>query len=141
MSRHRRRAFIIAISIGISIVLALMPLQPSLSVSVEDVSNPQAINNTWVMDSANMLSESAEAELNQMIAELEETNGSEIAVVTVLDTQGSTSPKAFATELFNAWGIGKEGADNGVLYKNTKGDLSYEIETSYHIESNLTDTR
>ncbi|MEM9944956.1 MAG: TPM domain-containing protein [Cyanobacteria bacterium P01_D01_bin.36] len=141
MSRRRQRFFILAVSIGISFALALLPLRPSIAVFVEDVPNPQTVSNTWVMDSANMLSERTEAELNQMIAELEATNGSEIAVVTVLDTQGSASPKAFATELFNEWGIGKEGVDNGVLFLISKGDRRNEIETGYGVEGILTDAR
>jgi len=139
--RHRRRLFTLAIGIGMSLLLALTPLQPSAAIFVEDVPNPQEINGTWVTDSAEMLSSSTEAELNQMIAELEATNETEIAVVTVPDTQGSASPKAFATELFNTWGIGKEGADNGVLFLISKGDRRNEVETGYGVEGILTDAR
>ncbi|MEG3960329.1 TPM domain-containing protein [Microcoleus sp. herbarium2] len=42
------------------------------------------VNNTWVTDKANILSDSTEIQLNQMISDLEAKNGSEIAVVTGL---------------------------------------------------------
>ena len=51
-----------------------------------------------------------------MISELEKENGTEIAVVTVPTTKPSPTPKAFTTELFNTWGIGKKGKDNGILF-------------------------
>jgi uncharacterized protein len=42
------------------------------------------VNNSWVTDKANILSDSTETQLNQMISDLEAKNGSEIAVVTGL---------------------------------------------------------
>lgn len=50
-------------------------------------------------------------------------------------------PKAFTTELFNAWEIGKKGKDNGVLVMVSKGDRRVEIETGYGIEAILPDAR
>jgi len=139
--QRRKQLLALAISAGLGCLLAITPLQPSIAISVADVPNPQQINSTWVTDMASMLSSTTEAELNQMISELEATNGAEIAVVTVPDTRGASSPKAFATELFNTWGIGKEGADNGVLFLISKGDRRNEIETGYSVEGILTDAR
>ena len=121
--------------------MALAPLWPSLAISVDSVTNPQQANGTWVTDMANMLSSASEAELNRMIVDLEATNGTELAVVTVPDTQPSTSPKAFATELFETWKIGKEGADNGVLFLISKGDRRTEVETGYGVEGVLSDAK
>ena len=143
-AHHRKRftvVFTLGLSVGLSFFLALAPLRPSLAVSVVDVPNPQQIDGTWVTDMADMLSDRTEVDLNQMIAALEATNGTEVAVVTVLDTQGAASPKAFATELFNTWGIGKEGSDNGVLFLISKGDRRNEIETGYGVESILPDAK
>ncbi|MGL4883331.1 MAG: TPM domain-containing protein [Waterburya sp.] len=53
---------------------------------------------------AGILSDRTETELNNLITNLEQTNGTEIAVVTVSETTPAESPKAFATELFNYWG-------------------------------------
>ena len=36
-----------------------------------------------------------------------------MAVVTVADTDSFDSPKAFATELFNTWGVGSSSGGGG----------------------------
>ncbi|PZD71452.1 hypothetical protein C1752_06369 [Acaryochloris thomasi RCC1774] len=113
---------------------------PAIAVSIEQVPNPRQNNGGWVTDMADVLSAPTELKLNQMISELEAENSSEIAVVTVPETSPSKSPKTFATELFNTWGIGKKGKDNGVLFLVSKGDRRVEIETGYGIEPILPNT-
>ncbi|MBE9125065.1 MULTISPECIES: TPM domain-containing protein [unclassified Coleofasciculus] len=120
--------------------LILFPLA-SHALNVQDVPNPRQINNGWVTDMANILSDSTETQLNQMISGLEATNGTEIAVVTVPDTAPAASPKAFTTELFNHWGIGKAGEDNGVLFLISVSDRRVEIETGYGVEPILPDAK
>ncbi|MEG4514471.1 TPM domain-containing protein [Microcoleus sp. F6_B4] len=113
----------------------------SQAITVQEVPNPRQLNNTWVTDKANILSDSTETQLNQMISDLEAKNGSEIAVVTVLDTKPSATPKAFATELFNFWGIGKKGTNNGVLLLISSGERRVQIETGSGIQSILPDAK
>lgn len=113
----------------------------SQAVTVQEVPNPRRVNNTWVTDSANILSDSTEVQLNQMISDLEVKNGSEIAVVTVPDTKPSVTPKAFATELFNFWGIGKKGKNNGVLLLISSGERRIQIETGSGIQGILPDAK
>ncbi|MEO0375604.1 MAG: TPM domain-containing protein [Cyanobacteria bacterium P01_A01_bin.17] len=114
---------------------------PSTAIQVSDVVNPRQANSGWVSDQANLLSDSAEAHLNALLTELEASNGAEVAVVTVPDVAPSSSPRAFTTELFNAWEIGKKGQDNGVLVMVSKGDRRVEIETGYGMEAILPDAR
>ena len=111
----------------------------SQAITLQEVPNPRQVNNTWVTDKANILSDSTETQLNQMISDLEAKNGSEIAVVTVPDTKPSATPKAFATELFNFWGIGKKGKNNGVLLLISSGERRVQIETGSGIQSILPD--
>ena len=113
----------------------------SQAITVQEVPNPRQVNNTWVTDKANILSDSTETQLNQMISDLEAKNGSEIAVVTVPDTKPSATPKAFATELFNFWGIGKKGKNNGVLLLISSGERRVQIETGSGIQSILPDAK
>ncbi|MEL7401213.1 MAG: TPM domain-containing protein, partial [Pseudomonadota bacterium] len=134
-----RTLIAVILGFGLSLVLGLATLSPSGAVPTSAVPNPQAENGGWVSDMANMLSAESEAQLNQIISDLEAVNGAEIAVVTVPNTQPSASPKEFATELFNSWGIGKAGEDNGVLFLVSKGDRRNEIETGYGLESILPD--
>jgi uncharacterized protein len=113
----------------------------SQAITIQEVPNPRQVNNTWVTDKANILSDSTETQLNQMISDLEAKNGSEIAVVTVPDTKPSATPKAFATELFNFWGIGKKGKNNGVLLLISSGERRVQIETGSGIQSILPDAK
>ncbi|MEG4347980.1 TPM domain-containing protein [Microcoleus sp. A003_D6] len=113
----------------------------SQAITVQEVPNPRQVNNTWVTDKANILSDSTETQLNQMISDLEAKNGSEIAVVTVPDTKPSATPKIFATELFNVWGIGKKGKNNGVLLLISSGERRVQIETGSGIQSVLPDAK
>lgn len=111
----------------------------ALAVTVEEVPNPQKVQGGWVTDMANVLSVETEADINRLLSKLEATNGSEIAIVTVPETSPSATPKEFATALFNYWGIGKKGRDNGVLFLISKGDRRVEIETGYGVEGILPD--
>ncbi len=120
--------------------ILLTPLS-SQALTVEEVTNPRQNNDSWVTDMADILSDQTEAEINQLITNLEQDNGTEIAVVTVPETAPASSPKAFATELFNHWGIGKVESDNGILFLISTGDKRVEIETGYGIASILPDAQ
>ncbi|MEN9223331.1 MAG: TPM domain-containing protein, partial [Thermostichus sp. BF3_bins_97] len=87
-------------------VVLLLP-QSVLAIAVEQVPNPRQSYGGWVSDTANILSSSTERELDRLITQLEQRTGAEMAVVTVPNTQGYATPKAFTTQLFNHWGIGK----------------------------------
>lgn len=107
-----------------------------LAVSVGAVPNPRT-NGGWVTDLADVLSDGEEAAMNSVIAELHTDLGVEIAVVTVPDVAGT--PKAFATELFNTWGVGDGDANNGLLVLLVMGERRLEMETGYGLEATLPD--
>ena len=119
-----------------TLAVVLFPLV-GLTLEVKDVPNPRQIHRTWVTDMAGILDQPTEAQINSLITHLEQQNGAEVAVVTVPATSPSASPKAFTTQLFNYWGIGKKGQNNGVLVLISKGDRRVEIETGYGVESIL----
>lgn len=121
------------------VVLALALTLPmsARAETVEQVPNPRQ-HNSWVSDLANVLPGTQVALIDGAINALEKENGAEIAVVTV-NTTGPKSAKEFAGELFNRWGVGKEGADNGVLVLLAKNDRRIEIETGYGAEGVLPD--
>ncbi|MBD2257883.1 TPM domain-containing protein [Pseudanabaena sp. FACHB-2040] len=123
------------------VICAVFLVQPAWAVSVDQVPNPRQVNGGWVTDLADLLSSQAEGEINRMISNLQATNGSEVAVVTLELVPADTTPKAFATELFNQWGIGAAGQDNGVLFLVSLGDRRFEIETGYGAEAYLPDAR
>ena len=125
---------------SLCLTVFLFPLK-SEALTVQEVPNPRQVYGGWVTDTAEMLTDSTEAQLNQMIEQLEVKNGTEIAVVTVPETTPAASTKEFTTELFNYWGIGKKEQDNGVLFLISVGDRRVEIETGYGIEGILPDAK
>ncbi|MEA5576996.1 TPM domain-containing protein [Anabaena sp. UHCC 0451] len=121
-------------------VILLFPVS-GWAITIQEVPNPRKDSGGWVTDMADILNDKTEAQINQMISELETKTGKEMAVVTVPTTSPAASPKSFATELFNSWGIGKKGQDNGVLFLISVGDRRVEIETGYGIEAILPDAK
>ncbi|MCS7301572.1 MAG: TPM domain-containing protein [Fimbriimonadales bacterium] len=102
------------------------------------IPNPRQRDGGWVVDMAGVLNAEQKARLNRLIDALERDTGAEVAVVILKRTQGAT-PKEYATELFNRWGVGKRDADNGVLMLVALGDRRVEIETGYGMEAILPD--
>lgn len=117
----------------------LLPIDPLFAIPIRDIPNPRRLNGTWVSDVANILSAETESRLNQRISQLAANNSSEIAVVTVPDTLPSATVKAYATELFNTWGIGKRGIDNGVLFLISANERRIEIETGRGVSPYISD--
>jgi uncharacterized protein len=105
-----------------------------------EVVNPRKANRSWVSDMARVIDASTEAKLNSLLASLERRTTAEMAVVTIRSTDGST-PKQFATRLFNRWGIGKRAKDNGVLMLVVMDARRMEVETGNGMESILPNAR
>jgi uncharacterized protein len=110
-----------------------------LASAVAAVPNPRAESRTWVADPANAIRLGRD-EINGLIQAHETQSSVEIAVV-VLPTIGEFNPKAFATALFNHWGVGKKEPDNGVLVLHVLDQRRVEIETGYGLEGNLPDVK
>jgi len=117
----------------------LLPTAPLQAIPISDIPNPRKLNGTWVSDVANILSADTESRLNLRISQLAANNSSEIAVVTVPDTIPSVTVKAYTTELFNTWGIGKRGIDNGVLFLIAVKERRIEIETGRGVSPYISD--
>lgn len=108
--------------------------------TVDQIINPRTAGGGWVSDMADVVDDQTENRLNEVIDRLEQETTAEIAVVTIRRTDGRT-PKAFATDLFNLWGIGKSGEDNGVLVLMVVEERRIEVETGYGVEGVLPDGR
>jgi len=106
------------------------PLRPA------DVPSPR-LHDGWVSDLAGVVDEAQEQQIDNQVTALQAELGAELAVVTVSEVEGT--PKAFATELFNLWGIGDADANNGVLVLLVVDARRVEIETGYGVEGILND--
>ena len=91
-----------------------------------------------VNDFANVLSAAQRDQLESDLAGLEHDTSAEVAVVTV-PSLGARSIEEYATGLFNAWGIGKQDRDNGVLILVSPNDRAMRLEVGYGLEPVLPD--
>ncbi|MFN0246475.1 MAG: TPM domain-containing protein [Kofleriaceae bacterium] len=115
-------------------LLLLATLVLTNVVAITDVPNPRS-SNRWVSDTANIIDADVEAKIESIAQSLFDTRTVELAVVTVDDTRDT--PKAFATGLFNHWGIGSAQTNNGVLVLMVMSKRRLEIETGTGIEAAL----
>ncbi len=92
----------------------------------------------YVSDYAHILKPGTIHKLNRILAELKEKTGVEIAVVTVKKVENG-DVFDYSIELFEKWGIGQKGKDNGVLFLVDVGDRKLRIDTGYGMEGILPD--
>ena len=91
-----------------------------------------------VNDYAQMLSAPAKQQLETMLADLERTDGTQIAVLTIPSLEGQPIEE-FAIRVAEQWGIGQKQNDNGALLVIAKNDRKIRIEVGYGLEGRLTD--
>ncbi len=92
----------------------------------------------YVNDFAGVLSGQASNRIEQLARQLEEKTKAQLAVVTVPSVQPDTIEQ-YAVKLFQSWGIGQKGEDNGVLLLVSVNDRRVRIEVGYGLEGVLTD--
>lgn len=91
-----------------------------------------------VNDYAHMLSAHTARQLEAELAGLEQSDSTQIVVLTVDSLQGDAI-EDFSIRVAEAWGIGQEGKDNGALLIIAKKDRKIRIEVGYGLEGKLTD--
>lgn len=91
-----------------------------------------------VNDFAEVLQPADRTALEATLADLERTTSAEVAVVT-MPSLGGRTVEEYANALFNTWGIGKKGKDNGVLVLVAIEERTMRIEVGYGLEGVLPD--
>jgi uncharacterized protein len=94
----------------------------------------------FVNDYAGLLSPAVKAKLEAQLTQLEKDTTAEVAVITIKSLEGD-SIEDYASRLFEKWGIGKKGVDNGVLFLVALDDHMMRIEVGYGLEPIITDGR
>lgn len=94
----------------------------------------------YVNDFADLLSSETEAQLNNLIGELERKTTAQIAIIT-LDTIAPETIEGYAVKLFKKWGIGQKGKDNGVLILVAVKERKTRIEVGYGLEGAIPDAK
>jgi len=92
----------------------------------------------YVNDFAKILDASWIQTINDTLKTFESENGVQIAVVTIPNLGGDTIEN-YAVKLFQEWGIGKKGKDNGILILISQADRTVRIEVGYGLEGTITD--
>jgi uncharacterized protein len=111
----------------------------ALAFDVPDVPNPRREHGGWVSDPSGALGASATA-LEQRLSALHAATQAEVAVA-VVPSIGDAVPRDFATALFQHWGVGRKGKDDGVLVLHVLDQRRVEIETGYGLEAALPDVK
>lgn len=91
-----------------------------------------------VTDNAELLGAAARAQLTDLLAAHERKTGNQIAVLTIGSLEGENL-EDYASRVFEAWGLGQKGKDNGVLLLVAPAERRLRIEVGYGLEGTLTD--
>lgn len=110
-----------------ALVLALVVGAAALCpAALAAASLPDLPKDECVVDDANILCDSTTQTIIDLNAQLEQScNGAQIGVLTV-DYTGNYSTEDYATQAFNAWGIGSASENNGVLILLVMESQEYE---------------
>jgi len=91
-----------------------------------------------VNDYAKIISPQITRKLITLIQELEQETSAELAIVTINNLEGKKL-ESYAKGLFNQWGIGKKGKNNGVLILVAVAERKVRLEVGYGFESIISD--
>jgi uncharacterized protein len=92
----------------------------------------------FVNDQAGLLSETTRAQLEGFLDQLKRKTTVEFAVLTVRSTAPET-PSEYKVRVFQRWGIGDAGEDNGLLLLIAVEEREARFETGYGLEGTLPD--
>ncbi|HEY3235634.1 MAG TPA: TPM domain-containing protein, partial [Polyangiaceae bacterium] len=91
-----------------------------------------------VNDTANLLSPSARAQLEQKLTDYEQKSGRQFALLTIDSLEGDAL-ESFSIRVVEAWKLGKKGKDDGLLLLVANKEHKLRIEVGYGLEGNITD--
>ena len=104
------------------------------------VNTKSKYSDSYVANPDNILSHHAVLRIDSILYILEQETSSEVLVIAIKDI-GHYSAHAYALEVFEKWGIGKEGKDNGAILILALDNRETFILTGYALEGALTDAK
>lgn len=113
------------------LITALSTIQLARSIEIPYLSGR-------VNDYAQILSEDARELLSEKLREHEDSTTNQVVVLTLPSLQGE-SIEDFSNEVFNAWGLGQQGQDNGILIIVVPDERRMRIEVGYGLETSVPD--
>lgn len=92
----------------------------------------------YVNDYANMISPSAKAELERGIRAFEQSDSTQIVILTIPSLEGEAI-EDFNIKVAESWKIGQKGKDNGVIVVVARQEKKIRVEVGRGLEGKLTD--
>jgi len=124
--RHLRHLSRIAAVTFAVLLLALVGTQSAFAQEFPKLSGR-------VVDAANLLSPEQEAQLTQLSAEIEQASSRQFVIATIPDLQDYPI-EDYGYRLGREWGIGQEGANNGIILIVAPNEKKVRIEVGYGLE-------
>jgi uncharacterized protein len=118
------------------LLLLVWLLLPSASALAEDYPAPSG----YVVDEAGVIPASVERTLELELADYDRRSGNQVAICVIRSLDG-LPVEDYANSLFNQWGVGQAGKDNGVLLLLSIDDHADRIEVGNGLADVLTDGR
>lgn len=120
-------------------LLLLTTLSPTQAHQLSSVPNPKTTNAShFVSNPDGILNNSSVTQINTILQSLETDTKAEVAIV-LLNSIEDAEIEDFAVRLFQQWGIGKKGMDNGLLLLFVLDQRAVKFETGYGLEGILPD--
>ena len=120
-------------------VLFLLLLMGMRAVAADIITYPQPQNPPMLVnDFAHMLNAGEVQQLENKLVGFDRSTSSQISIVTVKDL-GGQDVEEYAVEIFNRWGLGQKGKENGVLLLVSLDDHKAWITVGRGLQGVLTD--
>jgi len=111
-----------------------------LSAQAANAVNIPSTPRDHVIDLAQIVNDSTEAQLNAYLHELEQKTTAQVVVLTIPSLEGNDL-NAFSLEVANdMWKLGQKGKDNGLLLLVALQERKYRFEVGYGLEGILPDS-
>ena len=92
----------------------------------------------YVNDYAGMISPSAKSKIEEELRAFEQSDSTQIVILTIPSLEGENIEE-FGIKVAEAWKVGHQGKDNGVLFIVSKQERKIRIEVGRGLEGKLTD--
>jgi uncharacterized protein len=92
----------------------------------------------YVNDHGGMISPSAKSKIEEELRAFEQSDSTQIVILTIPSLEGENIEE-FGIKVAEAWKVGQQGKDNGVLFIVSKQERKIRVEVGRGLEGNLTD--
>ena len=132
--------------VGVCLLLLAIAILTCLNGSVAQAATPSdtLLQNLQpegpISDFAGLMSPDERVAILNRLKELRRKTGTQFALVTIQSLEGGQIDD-FTVRLFNRWGVGEKGKNNGVMLLVAIQDRKARVEVGYGLESILTDAQ